>query len=60
MKKDGRTHDRKTKETLRMIAVARIRDGEDVAAVMTAWGYVAPRRTNGWARLLVGVEGCTV
>lgn len=43
-----------------MIAVARIRDGEDVAAVMTAWGYVAPRRTNGWARLLVGVEDCTV
>lgn len=40
-----------------MIAVARIRDGEDVAAVMTAWGYVAPRRTNGWARLLVRGRG---
>ena len=38
MKKDGRTHDRKTKEALRMIAVARIREGEDVAAVMTSLG----------------------
>ena len=38
MKKDGRTHDRKTKETLRMMAVARIREGEDVAAVMASLG----------------------
>ena len=38
MKKDGRTHDRKTKETLRMMAVARIREVEDVAAVMASLG----------------------
>jgi len=31
MKKDGRTHDRKTKEAIRVMAVERILEGEDVA-----------------------------
>ena len=38
MKKDGRSHDRKTKEALRMMAVERIREGEDVATVMSSLG----------------------
>jgi len=38
MKKDGRIHDRKTKEALRLMAVARIREGEDVATVMASLG----------------------
>ena len=38
MKKDGRTHDRKTKEALRIMAVKRIREGEEVAVVMASLG----------------------
>ena len=34
MKKDGRTHDRKTQEAIRMMAVERMLEGEDVAVVM--------------------------
>jgi hypothetical protein len=34
MKKGGRTHDRKTQEAIRLMAVKRILDGEDVASVM--------------------------
>jgi hypothetical protein len=34
MKKGGRTHDRKTQEAIRLMAVERILDGEDVASVM--------------------------
>ena len=45
MKKDGRAHDRKTKETIRMMAVERIREGEDVATVMASYGLC---RTTGY------------
>lgn len=45
MKKDGRTHNRKTKETIRMMAVERIREGEDVATVMASYGLC---RTTGY------------
>ncbi len=38
MKKDGRTHDRKTQETIRMMAVERMLDGEDVTTVMASYG----------------------
>jgi transposase len=45
MKKDGRAHDRKTKETIRLMAVERIREGEDVATVMASYGLC---RTTGY------------
>lgn len=45
MKKDGRAHDRKTKETIRMMAVERILGGEDVAVVMSSYGL---SRTTGY------------
>jgi transposase len=45
MKKDGRTHDRKTKEAIRMMAVDRILEGEDVTAVMSSYGLC---RTTGY------------
>ena len=38
MKKDGRTHDRKTKETIRMMAVERLLEGEAATAVMESYG----------------------
>ena len=38
MKKDGQTHDRKTKEAMRMMAVAQIREGDEVATVMSSLG----------------------
>ena len=38
MKKDGRTHDRKTQETIRMMAVERMLGGEDVTTVMANYG----------------------
>lgn len=34
MRQDGRVHDRQTKETIRTLAVERIREGQDVASVM--------------------------
>jgi transposase len=45
MKKDGRTHDRQTKEAIRLMAVERIREGEDVATVMASYGLC---RTTGY------------
>lgn len=45
MKRDGRIHDRKTKETIRMMAMERILEGEDVAAVMASYGLC---RTTGY------------
>ena len=45
MKKDGRAHDRKTKETIRLMAVERIREGEEVATVMASYGLC---RTTGY------------
>ena len=39
MKRDGRTHDRKTQEAIRMMAVERILEGEDVASVMASYGF---------------------
>jgi transposase len=45
MKKDGRAHDRKTKEAIRLMAVERIREGEDVATVMASYGLC---RTTGY------------
>lgn len=53
MKKDGRTHDRKTKETIRMMAVERILEGEDVTAVMASYGLC---RTTGY-KWLAKVHG---
>ena len=38
MKRDGRTNDRKTQEAIRLMAVERIREGEDVASVMASYG----------------------
>jgi len=38
MKRDGRTHDRKTQETIRMMAVERILEGESVSSVMDSYG----------------------
>lgn len=53
MKKDGRTHDRKTKEAIRMMAVERILEGEDVAVVMGSYGLC---RTTGY-KWLAKVRG---
>jgi len=39
MKRDGRTHDHKTQETMRLMAVERILEGEDVAAVMASYSF---------------------
>jgi len=38
MKKDGRTHDRQTQEAIRLMAVERILEGEDVTSVMASYG----------------------
>lgn len=53
MKKDGRTHDRKTKETIRMMAVERILEGESVTTVMGSYGLC---RTTGY-KWLAKVRG---
>lgn len=53
MKKDGRIHDRKTKETIRMMAVERMLEGEDVTTVMASYGLC---RTTGY-KWLVKVRG---
>lgn len=45
MKKDGRTHDRKTQETIRLMAVERMLEGEDVSLVMESYGLC---RTTGY------------
>jgi len=39
MKKDGRTLDHKTLETLRLMAVQRVREGEAPSAVIAAYGF---------------------
>lgn len=38
MRKDGRTYDRKTQETIRLMAVARMLEGEQVTTVMASYG----------------------
>jgi transposase len=38
MKRDGRTNDRKTQEAIRLMAVERILEGEDVTSVMASYG----------------------
>jgi len=38
MRKDGRTYDRKTQETIRLMAVARMLEGEKVPTVMASYG----------------------
>lgn len=38
MQRDGRTHDRKTQEAIRLMAVERIQEGEDVTSVMASYG----------------------
>lgn len=53
MRKDGRIHDRKTKEAIRMMAMERILEGEDVAAVMASYGLC---RTTGY-KWLAKVRG---
>ena len=45
MKKDGRLHDRKTQETIRLMAVERMLEGESVTAVMDSYGLC---RTTGY------------
>lgn len=45
MKKDGRIHDRKTKEAIRVMAVERILEGESVTVVMASYGLC---RTTGY------------
>jgi len=53
MKKDGRTNDRKTQETIRMMAVERMLEGEDVTMVMASYGLC---RTTGY-KWLAKVRG---
>ena len=53
MKKDGRTHNRKTQEAMRRMAVERILEGEDVAVVMASYGLC---RTTGY-KWLAKVRG---
>jgi transposase len=53
MKKDGRTHDRKTQESIRMMAVERLLEGEDVTVVMASYGLC---RTTGY-KWLAKVRG---
>ena len=38
MKRDGRSNDRKTQEAIRLMAVERILEGEDVTSVMASYG----------------------
>jgi transposase-like protein len=38
MKRDGRTLDRQTQEAIRLMAVARVREGESWAEVIAAYG----------------------
>lgn len=45
MKRDGRSHDRKTQEAIRLMAVERMLEGEDVASVMASFGLC---RTTGY------------
>jgi transposase len=53
MKKDGRSHDRKTKEAIRLMAVERIREGEKMETVMASYGLC---RTTGY-KWLARVSG---
>lgn len=53
MKKDGRSHDRKTKEAIRLMTVERIREGEDMVTVMASYGLC---RTTGY-KWLAKVSG---
>jgi transposase len=53
MKRDGRTHDRKTQESIRMMAVERMLEGEDVTVVMASYGLC---RTTGY-KWLAKVRG---
>lgn len=53
MKKDGRTHDRKTQEAMRMMAVERMLEGEPAATVMASYGLC---RTTGY-KWLARVRG---
>ena len=39
MKRDGRTLDHKTLETIRLMAVERVREGEPAAKVIEAYGF---------------------
>ena len=45
MRKDGRQHDRKTQQAIRMMAMQRIEEGEDVTTVMGSFGLC---RTTGY------------
>ena len=53
MKKDGRTHDRKTQEAMRLMAVERMLEGEPASAVMNSYGLC---RTTGY-KWLAKVRG---
>jgi transposase len=39
MKRDGRSFDHRTLEAIRLMAVERVRDGEQVAAVIASYGF---------------------
>jgi transposase len=45
MKRDGRTHDRDTQEAIRLMAVERLLEGEDMTTVMASYGLC---RTTGY------------
>jgi transposase len=53
MKQDGRQHDRKTQQAIRLMAMKRIKEGEDVAVVMDSFGLC---RTTGykWKKKIEG------
>jgi transposase len=53
MKQDGRQRDRKTKETIRMMAMKRIQEGEDAVTVVDSFGLC---RTTGykWQKKIYG------
>jgi len=38
MKRDGRSHDSKTQEAIRLMAVERLLEGKDVASVRQSYG----------------------
>ena len=60
MQRDGRTLDHGTLETIRLMAVERVREGEAVPAVIASYGFNRttsisglprqPNRVSGWVR----------
>ena len=48
MKRDGRKLDHKTLEEIRLMAVERVREGEDPSVVIASYGFAARRFTSGF------------